>query len=262
MKHWLSIGLFLLVTAVGAQTPSYLSPEAAVNKAGRQRMLAELMVKEYLQAAEGVDAAQARGHLAEAVWVLDDQIADLKAFERDAALRPRVAEVEAAWSRLRVLVTAPPTRDSVDAVVAAGRALHDAAEGNTAALVAKLATPTAGLVSLAGRQRMLCQRIAKDFLLLAWHASTAQAAGELKQSIAEFEQAHAELAAAARGDELRRELAEADGAWKAIRPLLAAERTSRRLLPQERARVVAGTDVILGRMERATALFERQAEAP
>ncbi|MGE5640067.1 MAG: type IV pili methyl-accepting chemotaxis transducer N-terminal domain-containing protein [Clostridia bacterium] len=262
MKRWLATGLFFLATAVSAQAPSYLSPEAAVNKAGRQRMLAEFMVKEYLQAAEDVGSAQARGHLAEAVWVFDDQLGDLKAFERDAALQPRVADLDAAWQRLRGLITEPTAREHVPDVVAAGRAVHDAAEANVAALVEKVGTPEARLVSLAGRQRMLSQRIAKDLLLLAWRASTADAAPQLKQSITEFEAAHAELFGAARGEELRRELEAVDQAWKEIRPLLAAGLASRRLQREERMRAVAGTDAILNRMERVTSLFQRQAEAP
>lgn len=94
----------------GAQQASYLDFPAAINKAARQRMFAESIVKEYLQIAERISPDGAHGHLAETVWIFDDQLADLKSFASTPQLQQTVADVTQAWVELRQPATSPPGR--------------------------------------------------------------------------------------------------------------------------------------------------------
>jgi hypothetical protein len=246
--------LLVASSALLAQPASYLSPESAINKAGRQRMLSELMMKEYLQQAENISAAAARGHLQQAVEVFEDQIADLKAFAAGGPAAKTVAELEARWQAFRPLVTGTTSRRGIAPLLEAGAALHDAAQRNVDALQAAHGGPASKLADLSGRQRMLSQRIAKNYMLLSGTMEEPGARAELKLAGQEFERAHAELLAAAASDDIRAELETVGSIWQAVRPMLERSRDT----APNRTKVVDGTDAILVHMERATAMFEKQ----
>ena len=251
---WLA-GLALAACGAAAQPASYLTPEAALNKAGRQRMLAEYIVKEYLQVSEGVSGPGARGHLNDAITVFEDQLSDLKDFAQNPELRASVADLERRWVDFRGIATSAPSRRAVAALRESGLLLYEAAERNTAALERLQARPGGRLIALSGRQRMLSQRVAKDYLLLAARIDEDAVRQELERSREEFEAAHSELAAAAPTEELRTELASVEKLWIELQPFLRRDHDT----SANRARAVELTDGILSRMERITGLFERGA---
>jgi nitrate/nitrite-specific signal transduction histidine kinase len=254
-----SVRIFLLcillaMSPAWADHASYIDATAALNKAGRQRMLSQLMVKEYLQASTGLDAGAARGHLFEAMAVFDDQVADLKGFASTPELREAFLEVEKRWLEFRPLLTGPATRSNAAALHAAGELLLAAAERNTAVLERHAGRPAARLVNVAGRQRMLSQRIAKDYLLLVSRVNPEQAREEMASARREFSAGMEALRADLPGGEGDRLLEEVGALWRDLEPQLGRERA----IDAERERVIRLTDAILVRMERVTSLYEKR----
>jgi len=250
----------LLTVLLGAPLPawaehtSYLSAIEAINKAGRQRMLSQRIVKSYLQTAEGIAADAARAQLAEAITVFDDQLGDLKSFETEPDLLAPYFALETEWLAFRAYVTATPNRESAKALFVVSQRLLEAAERNTAALEQHAGGASARLVNISGRQRMLSQRIAKDYLYLGAHFDDPSIKKELATAREDFGRALAELSSAPQNtDEIRQELAVVATQWKELQPMLARERPT----VAERAKLVAMTDAILARMERVTSLYQK-----
>jgi hypothetical protein len=221
-----------------------------INKAGRQRMLGERMVKSYVQIVSEVRPRLAAGALADAIGAFDRQLGELKASAPDGETRTAVAETERTWGRFRTIVAAPCSRERVHEVRTAGERLVQAAERTTAAFVRHATSAAARLVNLAGRQRMLSQRIAKDHLLIAQRFGNGGVRQELTFACVEFGRALADLRASpANTVELRAELTEAANGWRTLLELI-------RLDSSAHDQVLACAEDLLQRMESVTALYQ------
>jgi nitrate/nitrite-specific signal transduction histidine kinase len=159
----------------------------AINKAGRQRMLSQRMCKAYIALASGVEPGLAQQVMERSMAQFDRQLVELKVFAGTPDLRGTYAALEASWSEFKMtLIGSTPDRAGVPAVMAAGGKLLALAHKGTQQYEALQSKPIGKLVNVAGRQRMLSQRMAAFYLASVVPVEPAAARAEIAKARTEF----------------------------------------------------------------------------
>lgn len=159
---------------------------SAVNMAGRLRMLSQRMVKAYLMLGQGIAADDARTTLQGSINQFESELTALKTLQPTPMVRSALAKLEAAWPKCKALLTAAPSKAGAVELYDANEALQQAAHSATLAYEQINATPLDHLISIAGRQRMLSQRMAKFYFYRTWGLNDDAADMELHLSRAHF----------------------------------------------------------------------------
>ena len=154
---------------------------------------------------------------------------------------------------------AAPGRQRAQAVYDHSELTQEAAHRLTLAYEKTSRAPAARLVNIAGRQRMLSQRLAKFWLFQAWEVNTVAARRELNFARSEFASGmHQLYATAGTSPEIGRTVEQLDQDWIAYRSALVEERDAasmRRAAPQ----VVELSERVLATAERLVTLYQSQA---
>ncbi|MDP2367755.1 type IV pili methyl-accepting chemotaxis transducer N-terminal domain-containing protein [Rhodoferax sp.] len=163
-----------------------MAPASAVDVAGRLRMLSQRMVKAYLMLGQGIAADDARIILQGSITQFESQLAALQVFQPTATVRGALAKLEGAWKKCKPLLRAAPGQAGGVELYDASEALQQAAHSLTLAYEQVTGSPIDHLISIAGRQRMLSQRMAKFYFYRTWGLFDAPADMELHLSRAHF----------------------------------------------------------------------------
>lgn len=182
---WLPLQLQAQSTPTAAQQMN-LQSVANVNMAGRQRMLAQRMTKAYLMLGQSIDPEGAQAILQESIRLFDAQLDALKSLPPNAAQAKSLAELDAVWARCKPLLTAYPTKLGADLLYDLSEELQQAAHHVTLGYRNAGILPLDQLVNLAGRQRMLSQRMMKFYLYETWDINSAPADMEMHLARAHF----------------------------------------------------------------------------
>jgi hypothetical protein len=185
-RRLLQIVLLTLVADTGSASLAQ-GFEAAINTAGRQRMLSQKLVMEYCQIGLGVLPEEGRATLAEATREFERNMERLdKLTATHAEVAAELADVRLVWDRFKPLLDEPPTLERA-------RRLNYISEdllyvsNKVAILLQDLSNrPVDRLVNLSGRQRMLSQRLAKLYLLRSWGIRTLSVRDDLLRAQREF----------------------------------------------------------------------------
>ena len=113
-----------------------------------------------------------------------------------ADARGAARQVAQQWRGMRQVAVGPVNRDAARGLAARGEAVLQASQVLVAMLENAAGTAQARLINLAGRQRMLSQRLAKLYMLRAYGVDTASIRDDLDSASREFETALASLRAA------------------------------------------------------------------
>ena len=249
----------LLAGAVGAPVGVWAQVQDvndAINKAGRQRMLSQRMAKAWLMLAHQADANPARQALAQSIKLFERQLAELKAYAPQADIRTTYTELEAAWATYKtVLTTAQPSKDAASSLLQADAKVLALAHQGSVQYEAASGKPVGHLVNVAGRQRMLSQRMAKFCLAAMLQVDAAASTAEIDKARKEFLSANELLRTAPQAtDRIRQELQLADGQWVFFDAALQRMQTGANTFRQV-SEVFVTSENLLASMDRVTGMY-------
>lgn len=187
---------------------------ASVNIAGRQRMLSQRIVKAYCEVGLDVLPERASTDLKEAVALFDQQLKYLQRLDVNEETRYALVRVSKLWFEFKPLAVGTVSRENASQLQALSEELLNASQRVVELLEIQAGGPVARLVNIAGRQRMLSQRLAKLYMLYSWGFKDPQLSNQIKVAKEQFSDAlDALIAAPENTDEILRELNAVDVLW-------------------------------------------------
>ncbi|MCK4865035.1 MAG: type IV pili methyl-accepting chemotaxis transducer N-terminal domain-containing protein [Gammaproteobacteria bacterium] len=175
IRIWFVI-LFISLPLIFAEVQAEVinTYETAINKAGRQRMLSQRIVKAYSMVGLDVQADAANEQLLLSVELFEKQLSELKRFSKNKSTKRSLAKVETLWIPFRNVALGNVSKEGVKKLLAKDNALLKATHEVVLTLQKSANSKLGKIVNTSGRQRMLSQRIAKYYMLAAWGVNTEQ----------------------------------------------------------------------------------------
>lgn len=230
---------------------------SAINKAGRQRMLSQRMVKAYCLIHLGIKPELSQKILQDSIILFETQLVEL----RFAATKPALQQAWSAennnWAKMRPLLMEAPSDAGARKLHELNEPLLASAHKLTVLFDEESGQKVGHWINVAGRQRMLSQRIAKFYMLKKMGMTDADIDEGLAKAKAEFVTAHEALVGgAANNPHILSELRLAKNQWNYFNIALTSDNDNDADHLTNIETVAKTSERILGIMNEVTAMFE------
>jgi hypothetical protein len=244
---------------VGAAFAQVKDINDAINKAGRQRMLSQRMAKAWLATLAGTEStnvADIGRVLTGSISVFERQLDELFKFAPSPVIRTTYEQMQQQWIsyKLSLSLERPTAAAALPMLEMDGRVLQLAQQG-TVQYEGVSGKAVGKLVNIAGRQRMLSQRMAKYFFAAKLSLQSDVAMKELANAKSEFMAAMPVLENAPEANYIIRDaLTVVKGQWVFFDVALKRLEGSN-VGRQQLSDVFVTSETILSEMDKVTGLF-------
>ncbi len=254
MKHpkfsFISTLIISLCLATAAYGATQQEMAKTINLAGKQRMLTQKMSKEILLIAKGINVAENKNNLKKTAALFERTLKGLLNGDaglglvktENAAIVRQLTKVGKLWGKFRQNVKAVLAGNTSTAVLknVARRNLPLLREMNKAVKMfekasdSSLSAEMARTINLAGKQRMLTQKMTKELLLVANGINPERNQANLKKTVSLFDRTLKGLLDGDAGlgltgttdTAIRTQLNKVKGLWNKYKPLLSKRKVS------------------------------------
>ncbi|CAN5493763.1 hypothetical protein BH11PSE11_BH11PSE11_30320 [soil metagenome] len=231
----------------------------AINKSGRQRMLSQRLAKCYFQIGQSIDTDRSKRILDSSLALFDRQLVELKGFAPTQDNKAVLNNLEKAWISYKdVLVGKASNQQDAKLIMTINEDVLAMAQESTLQLEKFSGTSAGRLVNMAGRQRMLSQRMAKFYQAVNWGVAPPDAMPKLMAARKEFVESLAVLANSPNNTpEIQSELELGKQQWIFFDNALNSAAGGPHNRAQLATNVATTSERILEVMDRVTGLYSR-----
>ncbi|WP_294958759.1 type IV pili methyl-accepting chemotaxis transducer N-terminal domain-containing protein [Sulfurovum sp.] len=140
----------------------------AVDTAGKQRMYTQRMLKDYAMIGMGNTYGKPEEDLQKTIGAFEDHLAALLKYTKKAETKKSLQTVQTLWVPIRQILSEKPSKEKVGTLQKDLDKLLKASNETTILFTKDSGKKSGEIVNIAGRQRMLSQRMASLYMLKVW----------------------------------------------------------------------------------------------
>ena len=222
-----------------------------INIAGKQRMLSQRIAKDYMYAGKKIATSKATRQLKSSLEELTQGHQILVESINDPEIKNLLAFVEMSAEDFQAIAQEKFTLDNAQLILDLSESMLEGSQYVVDSLKQKVKVKESEVVEMAGRQRMLAQRIAKYYIAYQDGIKDKNTVEQMQAAVKAFSEAHKTLMANEKNTpEINRKLNEIDRLWKIVYKFyLNIEKGGLPLI------VFNSTDTITKKMDEVTAQY-------
>ncbi|RUM66468.1 MAG: hypothetical protein DSZ06_03180 [Sulfurospirillum sp.] len=220
----LLIGTNVLYAKTGHKSTTSVSQKVKkdniIDLAGRQRMLSQRIVKDYLYKGNKVAVGRADKELKTSLGEFNNALKKLDQSINDAEIKNLLSFVQMSFDEFKDTVSHSYDQDNAQIALDLGESLLEGSQYVVDSLKSKQGTKgskNAKIIAKSGKQRMLAQRIAKYYIAYQSGIKDKNTVDQMKSAVKEFDANHKELMAyKGNSTTINQKLHDVDKLWKIV----------------------------------------------
>ncbi len=188
-----------------------------IDVAGKQRMLSQRIAKDYLYAGEKVAVSKAKRQMKASMKEMEAIHKQLVDSINDPEIQNLLAFVQLSIEDFKSTANEPYSLDNAQLIIDLSESMLEGSQYVVNSLKKKAKVKESETVEMAGKQRMLAQRIAKYYIAYQAGIKDKNTVDQMKAAVKAFSEAHKALMANPENTpEINRKLHDIDRLWKIV----------------------------------------------